>query len=125
MPSPATKKTKSLGELLRRAKSEAQAKPRKVQFDPPPLTFTTVSLTPATKAILDRLTNLAAKQTRRKVSASSVIRALLHVAEEQRQTEKIVTMIESEINTQSVVWGRVRQERFVSSQFKKNRKILR
>jgi hypothetical protein len=109
MPSPAMKKTKSLGELLRRAKSEAPAKPRKVQFEQPPLTFTTVSLTPAAKEILDRLMNLAAKQTQRKVSASSVIRALLHVAEEQRQTEKIVTMIESEMNTQSVVWGRVRR----------------
>src|SRR4051794_16922928 len=67
MPSPATKKTKSLGELLRRAKSEAPAKPRKVQFEQPPLTFTTVSLTPAAKEILDRLMNSATKQTRRKV----------------------------------------------------------
>src|SRR5437763_1815904 len=109
MPSPATKKSRSLGELLRRAKSEAPLKPRKLQFEQPPLTFTTVSLTPAAKEILDRLMNFAAKQTRRKVSASSVIRALLHVAQEQRQAEKIVTMIESEVNAQSVVWGRVRR----------------
>jgi hypothetical protein len=125
MPSPATKKTKSLSELLRRAKSEAPAKPRKVQFEQPPLNFTTVSLTPAAKEILDRLMNFAEKQTRRKVSASSVIRALLHIAKEQRQREKIVTMIESEINTQAVVWGRLRQGRLVSPQFKKNRKISR
>src|SRR5882724_5382578 len=73
MPSPAMKKTKSLGELLRRAKSEAPAKPRKVQFEQPPLNFTTVSLTPAAKEILDRLMNSATKRTQRKVSASSVI----------------------------------------------------
>jgi hypothetical protein len=74
MPLPATKKTKSLGELLRRAKSEAPAKPRRVQFEQPSLHFTTVSLTPAATEMLARLMNLAAKQTRRKVSASSVIR---------------------------------------------------
>ena len=110
MPSATMKKSKSLGELLQRAKSEASTRPRRVQFQQPPLTFTTVSLTPAAKEILDRLTSMATKRTNRKVSASSVMRALLHVAKEQRLTETIVTTIETEMNTGAVVWGKVRQD---------------
>jgi Arc/MetJ-type ribon-helix-helix transcriptional regulator len=110
MPLAATKKTKSLGELLKKAKSEAPAKPRKAQFQQPPLTFTTVSLTPASRDILDRLSREATKQTGRRVSASSVIRALLQVAEEQGLADQVVTVIETEMNTGTVVWGRVRQE---------------
>jgi Arc/MetJ-type ribon-helix-helix transcriptional regulator len=109
MPSTAAKKTKSLGELLKRAKAEAPTKPRKVRFEQPPLSFTTVSLTPVAKEILDRLADQATKQTGRRVSASSVMRALLHVAEEQRLDKSVVTVIENEMNTGAVVWGKVRQ----------------
>jgi hypothetical protein len=110
MPSTAMKKTKSLGELLKRAKAEAPTKPRKVRFEQPPLSFTTVSLTPGAKDILDRLTDQATSQTGRKVSASSVMRALLHVAEKQRLAKTVVMVIETEMNTGAVVWGKVRQQ---------------
>src|SRR5438093_10484692 len=111
MPSPAAKKSKqkSLGELLRRAKAEASAKPRKAQFSQPPLTFTTVSLTPAARGILDRLSDQITERTGRRVSASAVIRALLHVSEEQNLAKTVATVIETELNTGSVVWGKPRQ----------------
>jgi hypothetical protein len=107
---PLKKTSKSLGDLLRRARSEAADKPRKAQFQQPPLTFTTLSLTPAAKEILDRITERATKQAGRKVSASSVMRALLHIAEEQRLEQTLLTVIETEINTGAVVWGKARHD---------------
>jgi hypothetical protein len=101
---------KSLGELLKKAKTEAADKPRKARFSQPPLTFTTVSLTPAAKEILDGLTDQATKQTGRKVSASSVVRALLHVAEQRNLTSTVADIIETELNTGAVVWGKARQD---------------
>jgi hypothetical protein len=101
---------KSLGELLRKAKAEAADRPRKARFSPPPLTFTTVSLTPAAKEILDRLTDQATKRTGRKASASSVVRALLHVAEQRDLASTVADIIETELNTGSVVWGKARQD---------------
>lgn len=111
MPSPTAKKIKqkSLGELLRRAKAEASAKPRKAQFSQPPLTFTTVSLTPEAKSILDRLSDQITERTGRRVSASAVIRALLHVAEQRNLASAAATVIETELNTGTVVWGKPRQ----------------
>jgi hypothetical protein len=102
-------KKKSLGELLRRAEAEAAEKPRKAAFAQPPLTFTTVSLTPAAKTILDRLTDQSTERTGRKVSASAVIRALLHVAEQRNLANAVATAIETELNAGTVVWGKARQ----------------
>ena len=103
------KKQKSLSELLRRAEAEAAEKPRKASFGQPPLTFTTVSLTPAARAILDRLTEEMTDRVGRKVSTSAVIRALLHVAEQRHLDAAIDTAIETELNAGTVVWGKVRQ----------------
>lgn len=106
------KKTKqrSLKDLLSRARAQAATKPRKAQFQQPPLTFTTLSLTPAAKQTLDRLTNRASKETGRKISASSVMRALLHVAKQQHLEKTLLTVIETELNTGAVIWGKARQD---------------
>lgn len=102
-------KKKSLGELLRQAEAKAAEKPRKASFGQPPLTFTTVSLTPAAKGILDRLTDQITERTGRKVSASAVIRALLHVVEQRNLANTVATAIETELNAGTVVWGKARQ----------------
>jgi hypothetical protein len=110
MPSKVVKK--SLGELLKQAKATAAAKPRAVSRTPqPPLSFTTVALTPSAKTTLDHLTKQVEGHTGRRVSASSVVRALLHVVEQRDLAKHVTTAIETEINTGAVVWGRGRKGR--------------
>jgi hypothetical protein len=101
---------KSLGELLRRAKAEASDRPRRVvKAAQPELVPTAVSLTPAAKETLDRLMTHVSATTGRKTSASSIMRALLHLAEKNGLARQISAAIETELNTGAVVWGKARK----------------
>ena len=101
---------KSLGELLRRAKAEASDRPRRVvKAVQPELIPTAVSLTPAAKESLDRLMASVSATTGRKTSASSIVRALLQLAEKNGLARQVSTLIETELNTGAVVWGRARK----------------
>ncbi len=104
-------KKKSLGDLLKKARSEAPTKPRRISAAiQPPLTFQTISLTPAAKATLERLTTHASEKTGRKASASAVVRALLRWADQKNFAPQLANIIEVELNTGEVVWGKVRKQ---------------
>jgi hypothetical protein len=110
MPLKAAKKSQSLGELLRRARATAAEKPRLTsRREQPPLSFTTVALTPAAKRILDHLTDQVEAQTGRKTSASAIVRALLHIADQRALAKQVATAVEIELNTGAVVWGKTRK----------------
>jgi hypothetical protein len=47
--------------------------------------------------------------TGRKTSASSVVRALLHLAEQNGLARQVSTLIDTELHTGAVVWGRARK----------------
>jgi hypothetical protein len=103
-------KTKSLSDLLKRARDEAPARPRKISAaDQPPLVYSTISLTPATKAVLEQLLVQASGRVGRKVSASAVVRALLRYTEQRGLATQVLSLIETEIDTGEVVWGKVRK----------------
>jgi Arc/MetJ-type ribon-helix-helix transcriptional regulator len=100
---------RSLSDLLKKAQQEAPAQPRKVaRADQPPLVIRSIALSPAADATLDRLVFKAAEKTGRKASASAVVRALLRCAEQQDLAARIVNLIETELNTGEVVWGKAR-----------------
>jgi predicted transcriptional regulator len=100
-------KAKSLGELLKKAKQEAPAQPRRVKVnDEAPLVVRSLSFTPATAETLDRLIGQVSERRRRKTSASAVVRALLRYVERQDVAPKIAAAIEAELNAGEVVWGK-------------------
>lgn len=103
---------KSLGELLKKARQEAPARPRRVAgAGQPALVIRSIALTPAADATLDRLITEAAQKTGRKASASAVVRALLRCAEQRDLAARVAGLIEAELNTGEVVWGKVRAAR--------------
>jgi formate dehydrogenase maturation protein FdhE len=109
---PSKPKTKSLGDLLKKAKEDGLSKPRRASGSvQPPLTFQTISLTPAAKATLESLIAHASQQTGRKASASAVVRALLRWAEQKNLASHVVGLIETELTTGEVVWGKSRKTR--------------
>lgn len=104
--------SKSLGELLKQARTEASPRPRRrPASDQPPLVIKSIALTPAASAILDRLIAHASARTGRKASASAVIRALLRWAEQHDLTADLEHLLAAEVATGEVVWGRVRRGR--------------
>jgi hypothetical protein len=105
-------KTKSLGELLKKARQEAPARPRRVAgAGQPALVVRSIALTPAANAALERLIAGVSEKTGRKTSASAVVRALLRGAEQQNLAARVAGLIEAELNAGEVVWGKVRAVR--------------
>ena len=108
---PSTPPRKSLGDLLKQAKAEAPATPRRPAEEAPPLVVRSVALTPAAQATLEQLIAQASAAIGRKASASAVVRALLQWAEEQHLGPELVRLIAAEAQTGEVVWGKTRQRR--------------
>jgi hypothetical protein len=105
---PSTPPRKSLGDLLKQAKAEAPAQPRRPAELPPPLVVRSVALTPAAQATLEALIAQASTAIGRKASASAVVRALLAWAEHQHVGDNLVRLIAAELQTGEVVWGKRR-----------------
>lgn len=104
--------TKKLGDLLRKARDEAPARPRRVVgAGQPALVIRSIALTPAADAVLERLIAEVSGKTGRKTSASAVIRALLRGAEQREIVTRVASLIEAELNTGEVVWGKARAAR--------------
>ncbi len=103
---------KKLGDLLRKARDEAPARPRKVTgAGQPALVIRSIALTPAADATLDRLIAEVSEKTGRKTSASAVVRALLRCAEQRDLAARVAGLIEAELNAGEVVWGKARAAR--------------
>jgi hypothetical protein len=103
---------KKLGDLLRKARDEAPAQPRRVAgAGQPALVVRSIALTPATDTTLDRLIAEVSERTGRKTSASAVVRALLGCAEQQDLAVRVASLIEAELHAGEVVWGKVRSAR--------------
>jgi hypothetical protein len=106
------RQAKKLGDLLRKARDEAPARPRKsAGAGQPVLVVRSIALTPAADAVLERLIAGVSEKTGRKTSASAVIRALLRGAEQRDRVTRIAGVIEAELNTGEVVWGKARAVR--------------
>jgi hypothetical protein len=102
---------KSLGDLLKQAKADAPAAPRRSADEAPPLVVRSVALTPAAQATLEHLIAQASAAIGRKASASAVVRALLAWAEREHLGAELVRLIAAELQTGEVVWGKPRQRR--------------
>jgi Arc/MetJ-type ribon-helix-helix transcriptional regulator len=103
---------KKLGDLLRKARDEAPARPhRSAGVGQPALVIRSIALTPAADAALERLITGVSEKTGRKTSASAVVRALLRGAEQRDLVARVTSLIEAEVNTGEVVWGKVRAVR--------------
>ena len=103
---------KKLGELLKKARQEAPARPRRVaSAGQPALVIRSIALTPAADAALERLIAGVSEKTGRKTSASAVVRALLRGAEQRDLVARVASLIEAELNTGEVVWGKARAAR--------------
>jgi hypothetical protein len=102
---------KSLGDLLRQAKVDAPAAPRRPAEEVPPLTVRSVALTPAAQATLEALIAQASAAIGRKASASAVVRALLQWAEQEHLGAELIRLIAAELQTGEVVWGKARTRR--------------
>jgi hypothetical protein len=74
---PSTPPHKDLGQLLKQAKAEAPAAPRRPADKTPPLVVRSVALTPAAQTTLEPLIAQALAATGRKASTLGVVRALL------------------------------------------------
>lgn len=103
---------KSLTQLMRTSEAQAKPKPRANLPKPaaPPLVVKSIALTPAADQTLARLVETARKRVGRKVSASSVVRALLEYCERKGLDDKVHAAIEAEVNAGAVVWGSRRGE---------------
>jgi hypothetical protein len=108
---PSTPPHKNLGQLLKRAKAEAPAVPRRPADETPPLVVRSVALTPAAQATLEQLIAQASAAIGRKASASAVVRALLQWAEQEHLGVELVRLIAAELQTGQVVWGKAKQHR--------------
>jgi hypothetical protein len=102
---------KSVGDLLRQAKADAPAAPRRSADEAPLLVVRSVALTPAAQATLETLIAQAAAAIGRKASASAVVRALLQWAEQEHLESELVRLIAAELQTGEVVWGKTRTRR--------------
>jgi hypothetical protein len=103
---------KKLGDLLRKARDEAPAQPRRVAgAGQPALVVRSIALTPAADATLDRLIAEVSERTGRKTSASAVVRALLRSVEQRDLVARVAGLIEAELTTGEVVWGKARAAR--------------
>lgn len=112
MPKPQPKpQRKSLAQLLRSSEAQAKPKPRANLPKPPgpQLVVKTISLTPAADETLARLMDTARDRVGRKISASSVVRALLDYCTQKGLDEKIHATIEAELNAGTVIWGSKRE----------------
>jgi hypothetical protein len=97
-------------DLLKQARDEAPAQPRRpADLAPPPLVIRSVALTPAAQATLEALIAQASAAISRKASASAVVRALLQWAEQQNVSDELVRLIAIELQTGEVVWGKARK----------------
>ena len=109
---PSKQTSKSLGELLKQARTEAPPHPRgRSGGEQPPLVIKSIALTPAASATLERLIAYASARTGHRASASAVIRALLRWAEQHNLTTDLVHLLAAEVTTGEVVWGRMRKGR--------------
>jgi hypothetical protein len=108
---PSKPRSKSLGDLLQQAKADAPAAPRRPAEDAPPLVVRSVALTPAAQATLESLSAEASATIGRKASASAVVRALLSWAAREHLGAELVRLIEAELQTGEVVWGKARPRR--------------
>ena len=108
---PSTPPHKNLGQLLKQAKAEAPAAPRRPADETPPLVVRSVALTPAAQATLEQLIAQASAAIGRKASASAVVRALLQWAEQEHLGAELVRLIAAELQTGEVVWGKAKQHR--------------
>jgi len=106
---PSTPPRKSLGDLLKQARDEAPAVPRRPAELTPPLVIRSVALTPAAQQTLEALIAQASAATGRKASASAVVRALLRWAEQHDLGAELVRLIMAELQTGEVVWGKARR----------------
>jgi hypothetical protein len=108
---PSKAQSKSLGDLLKQAKADAPATPRRPADEAPPLVIRSVALTPAAQATLEALIAETSAAIGRKASASAVVRALLQWAERQDLRAELVRLLAAELQTGEVVWGKVRKQR--------------
>jgi hypothetical protein len=108
---PSTPPHKDLGQLLKRAKAEAPAAPRRSADETPPLVVRSVALTPAAQATLEQLIVQASAAIGRKASASAVVRALLAWADQEDLGVELVRLMAAEFQTGEVVWGKARTRR--------------
>ena len=108
---PSTPPHKDLGQLLKRAKAEAPAAPRRPADETPPLVVRSVALTPAAQATLEQLIAQASAATGRKASASAVVRALLAWADQEDLGAELIRLMAAELQTGEVVWGKARTRR--------------
>jgi hypothetical protein len=107
---PSKRPRKSLGDLLKQARDEAPAQPRRpADLAPPPLVIRSVALTPAAQATLESLIAQASAAIGRKASASAVVRALLSWAAREDLGAELVRLIAAELQTGEVVWGKARR----------------
>ena len=106
---PSTPPRKSLGDLLKQAKADAPAAPRRPVAEAQPLVVRSVALTPAAQSTLDQLIAQASSTIGRKASASAVVRALLQWAARHDLGEDLVRLIAAELQTGEVVWGKLRK----------------
>ncbi len=113
MSSKRSKNSPNLASLLKKTKEEAEEVPRKAApREPLPLTVRSISLSPSTTEILDGLMADSAKKLGRKVSASAVVRALLRGTEGGAfAAQEVAKLIEAELNTGEVIWGRERRNK--------------
>jgi hypothetical protein len=98
---------KTLTQLMRTSEAQAKPKPRAnlPKQAPPPLVVRSIALTPAADETLARLIESARRRVGRKVSASSVVRALLEYCDRKGLDARIHAAIEAELNAGTVVWG--------------------
>jgi len=68
----------------------------------------TGSRLPVTPQALERLIAGVSEKTGRRTSASAVMRALLRCAEQWDLAARVAGLIEAELTTGEVVWGKVR-----------------
>jgi hypothetical protein len=100
-------KPRSLGDLLKKAKAEASPTVRSLsRKKEPPLVVRSLTLTPAADAALRRLSMNASDYIGRKVSGSAIVRALLQQAEQQDSATHLFPIIQTELISDAVVWGR-------------------
>jgi len=103
---------KTLTQLMRTSEAQAKPKPRANLPKPtaPQLIVRSIALTPAADEMIARLMDTARDRIGRKVSASSVVRALLEYCDRKGLDAKIHAAIEAELNAGTVVWGSKRAE---------------
>lgn len=101
------KNRRTLGDLLGKSVEQSPAKMRRL---PRPqeegLRVRSLSLTPAASELLDGFSREASEELGRRISASAVVRVLLHWADRNEFRSSLKVLLDAEINTGDVVWGR-------------------